>query len=148
MIFNTISNDHVMRYLDSGYSSYMTQDQYSFTCLESHNGGSVTFGDNGKKKIIEEEIFGKSPSIQNVYLAKGIIQNLLSISQLCNANKRVIFQSSLCKVIDDETNKVLSFVTQDDEEEEDNLQAMFEEWYDDSIKIAKKTSNGENWLKL
>lgn len=39
-------------------------------------------------------------------------------------------------------------MTQDDEEEEDNLQAMFEEWYDDSIKIAKKTSNGENWLKL
>lgn len=115
----------------------MTQDQSIFTCLEFHNGGNVTFGDNGKRKIIEKGMFGKSPSIQNVYLIEGLIYNLLSISQLCDANKRVICQSSLCKVIDGETNNVLSFVTQVEEEEEVNLQAMFEELYDNSIKIAK-----------
>lgn len=79
----------------------MTSDPSIFTILESNNGRSVTFGDNGNWKIIIKRIVG------NVYLVEGLKHNLLSINQLCNANKRVILESSMCKIIYSDTNEVL-----------------------------------------
>lgn len=39
----------------------------------------------------------------------GLKHNLLSINQLWNANKKAIFESSMCKIIDGETNEVLFY---------------------------------------
>lgn len=66
-----------------------------FASFKSHNGGSITFRDNSKGKIMGKVIVGKSPSIENVDLVKGLKHNLLSISKLCDTNKTVIFESSV-----------------------------------------------------
>jgi len=39
-------------YLDSDYSCHITSDKDQFIILEMKEGGMVTFGDNGKEKII------------------------------------------------------------------------------------------------
>ena len=69
-------------YLDSGCSRHMTGDVKQFTSLEAMNGGSVTFGDNGKGKIIGIGKVHITPSscISNVLLVEGLKHNLLSIS--------------------------------------------------------------------
>lgn len=99
MASNIISKDLVMWYVRSGCSRHMTGDPSIFNILESNNGRSVTFVDNGKGKIIQKEIVGKSPSNENIYLVDGLKHNLLSISQLCEANKKGILESSMCKII-------------------------------------------------
>ena len=50
------------------------------------NGGHVTFGDNGKGKIlgVGDVSNGSSPLIENVFLVDNLKHNLLSISQLCD----------------------------------------------------------------
>jgi len=40
-------------YLDSGYSRHMTGDKDQFITLEMKERGMITFGDNGKRKIIK-----------------------------------------------------------------------------------------------
>ncbi|MFS9669725.1 hypothetical protein, partial [Klebsiella pneumoniae] len=39
-------------FFDGGCSSHMTGDRSKFLALESKQGGSITFGDNNKGKII------------------------------------------------------------------------------------------------
>lgn len=48
-----------------------------------------------------------SSTIENVYLVECLKHNLLSISQLCDVNKRVLFESSNCLIKDGDTNEVL-----------------------------------------
>ena len=56
----------------------MTGDVWQFTSLEALNGGSVTFGDNGKGKIIRNGKVHISPStcISNVLLVEDLKHNL------------------------------------------------------------------------
>lgn len=88
---STISKDRVMWYLDSGCFRHMTGDPSILSSLESHNGVNVNFGNNGKGKNIRKGIVDKFPSIKNVCLVETLKHNLLNISQLCDASKRVIF---------------------------------------------------------
>ena len=64
----------------------MTGDETQFSSLKPKDQGSVTFGDNGKGKIIGIGSIGKnsSTSIENILLVKELKHNLLSISQLCD----------------------------------------------------------------
>lgn len=96
-----------MWYLDSGCCKHTTKDQCIFSSLESHKGGSIIFGKNGKWKIVGKGIVTKSQTIENVYLVEGLKHNLLSICQLCDVKKRVIFVSSMCKFIYGKNNEVL-----------------------------------------
>lgn len=48
-----------------------------------------------------------SPSTENVYLVEGLKHNLVSVSQLCDANKRAFFESSTCLIKVGDTNEVL-----------------------------------------
>ena len=43
---------------------------------------------------------GSSPLIENVILVDGLKHNLLSISQLCDRDFKVIFDDSSCNVLD------------------------------------------------
>lgn len=71
-------------------------------------GGVATFKDNGKGKILDKDCVSKTyPSIENIYFVEGLKHNLLSISQLCDASKRMLFESSTCLIKDADTNKVL-----------------------------------------
>ena len=58
----------------------------------------VTFGDNGKEKIIGIGNIGITPStyIENIFLVDDLKHNLLSISQLCDKNYKVVFESCMC----------------------------------------------------
>lgn len=72
MAFSIISKYQVTWYLYNGYSRHITRDSSIFTCLQCHNRESVTFGDNGKGKVIHNGVVGKSPYIENVYLVQGL----------------------------------------------------------------------------
>ena len=62
----------------------MTSDKEQFITLEMKDGGMVTFGDNGKGKIIGINKIRIIPStfIENVLRVDKLKHNLLSISQL------------------------------------------------------------------
>ena len=87
-------------YLDSGCSRHMTGDESQFITLVAKNGGMVTFGDNGKGKIIGIDNIGITPSkyIENILLVDSLKHNLVSISQFCDKGYKVIFESSFCIV--------------------------------------------------
>ena len=78
----------------------MTGDESQFITLDAKDGGMVTFGDNGKGKIIGIGNIGITPSkyIENILLVKGLKHNLLSISQFCDKGYKVVFESSVCIV--------------------------------------------------
>ena len=78
----------------------MTGDRKLFSKLEKKNGGSVTFGNNAKGKVIGIGTIGNHTStcIQNVFLVDGLKHNLLSVSQLCDNGYKVIFDINTCLV--------------------------------------------------
>ena len=59
--------------------------------------GHVTYGDNNKGKIIGIGKIGTSSStpIENVLLVEGLKHSLLSVSQLCDREYKLSFDSSL-----------------------------------------------------
>ena len=94
-------------YLDSGCSRHMTGDNSLFTSLSRKEGGTVTFGDNGKGKIVGIGTIGKSPqpTIENVALVDGLHHNLLSVSQLCKIGYKIEFEHNHCLI--SQNNQVL-----------------------------------------
>lgn len=98
MATNTSSREHAMWYLCNGYSRHMTGDPSIFFSFVLNDGGIVTFWDISKGKIVGMVRAGKFLAIENIYLVDRLNYNLLSISQLCNANKKVIFESSMSKI--------------------------------------------------
>ena len=89
----------------------MMDDKDQFIILEIKERGLVTFGDNGKGKIIEIGKIKITPCtfIENVLLVDKLKHNLLSISQLCDKGFKVIFESSMCIVTNslDSSNKFI-----------------------------------------
>ena len=81
------------------------------TLARSSEGGIVTFGDGLKGKIIYigNLRIASSPLIENVALVEGPKHNLLSISQLCDKDLRVIFYDSTCDIIDGKSNSRVLF---------------------------------------
>ncbi|XP_058003997.1 uncharacterized protein LOC131180662 [Hevea brasiliensis] len=97
-------------YLDSGCSRHMTRNSNLFLSLEKKDeGGQVTFGDNGKGKIMGIGKVGKenSPILDKELLVDGLKHNLLSVSQLCDKGYRVVFESKSCFVSRMSDNKML-----------------------------------------
>ena len=68
----------------------------------------MIFGGKNKGQIIGSRKVGKnlSHSIDNILLVKGLDNNLLSISQLCDKGYNVIFDSSSCEIIEKESRKI------------------------------------------
>ena len=75
-------------------------DKEQFFILEMKERGVVTFGNNGKGKIIGIDKIQIIPTIfiNNVLLVDNLKHNLLSISQLCDKKFDVIFKLSFCIV--------------------------------------------------
>ena len=77
----------------------MTWDINNFVTLSRyHEGGTVTFRDDAKGKIIGigNVKFDTSPLIENVVLVDGLKHNLLSVSQLCDKSFNVVFDDLAC----------------------------------------------------
>lgn len=74
-------------------------------------GGHVTFGDDAKKKIIGIGIIDNhsSPTIENVLLIDNLKYNISRISQLCNKDYYIKFDS-LKYLIKDTPSKYLMFI--------------------------------------
>ena len=98
-------------YLDSSCSHHMTGDKTIFLSASPKDRGYVIFGDNAKGKIVEEDKVGKSPkpTIDDVLLVNDLKHNLLSISQFCDKNCKVVFEPSRCVVYND--NECVLFVS-------------------------------------
>ena len=69
----------------------------------------MTFGDNGKGRIIRHGFIGNNSSslIENVLLVDGLEHNLLGISQFCDKGFKVIFESSHCIIKDFQNDKII-----------------------------------------
>ena len=82
-----------------GYQQFVTLPRY-------HEGGTVTFGDDSKWKIISigNIKIGSSPLIENVVLVDGLKYNLLSISHLCDRDFKVVFDDLTCNILERQTN--------------------------------------------
>ena len=87
----------------------MTGRPELFSTLQNKDGGTVTFGDNNKGKVIGIGNIGnpKFPLIENVLLVDGLMHNLISISQLCDKGFHVSFENDLCLISDFQSKKII-----------------------------------------
>ena len=78
----------------------MTRNSKAFSSFTLKESGIVTFGDNGKGKIMGHGKIGKFPSLilENVLLVDGLKHNLFSVSQLCDKGHKVTFDKDSCIV--------------------------------------------------
>ncbi|XP_022874256.1 uncharacterized protein LOC111393087 [Olea europaea var. sylvestris] len=86
-----------MRYLDSACPRHMCGNKALFSTFDDCNGGVVTFGDGATAPICE-----------------GLKFNLLSISQICDADYEVSFVEKRCIIYDSSSGVVLEGVRTSD----------------------------------
>ena len=95
-------------YLDSGCSRHMTWDINNFATLSRyHEGGTVTFGDDSKDKIIG---IGNIKIGSSRIIKEGLRHNHLSFSQLCDRGFKIVFDDFSCDILDKKTNTYFSLV--------------------------------------
>ena len=90
----------------------MTWDINNFATLSRyHEGGTVAFGDDSKGNIIGigNIKVGSSLLIENIVLVDGLKHNLLTISQLCDWDFKVIFGDLSCNILDGKTDACILF---------------------------------------
>ena len=87
--------------MGSGCSRHMIEDKALFNELKPFNEGTVDFGNNEKGKISSKgNIFQFSKAyIEEVLFVEGLKHNLMSISQLCDKGYKVVFESTMCNVL-------------------------------------------------
>ena len=56
---------------------------------------------------LEQSEIQTNPLIENVLLVDGLKQNLLSISQLCDKNFRIVFEKHACIIYDSDMSTIL-----------------------------------------
>jgi len=83
-----------------GINKFATLSRY-------HEGGTVTFRDDSKEKIIGigNIKIDSSPLIKNAVLVDGLKHNLLSISQLCDRGFKVVFDDLSYNVLNRKSNE-------------------------------------------
>jgi len=91
-------------YFDSGCSRHMIGEKYFFDNLKSSNTGNVIFGDGSKGRVqgIGNICSDESPKLEDVFLVKGLVSNLISISQLYDQGLEVKFNRTECFVTNQE----------------------------------------------
>lgn len=85
----------------------MTGNERLLNSFTKKKGGSVTFSDNDKGKVIGIGQVGSSPSIEHMLLVDGLQHNLISVSQLCDNGYYVIFTTIECLLIDNISHKII-----------------------------------------
>ncbi|XP_050238176.1 uncharacterized protein LOC126687663 [Mercurialis annua] len=96
-------------YVDSSSSRHLTGQISNFTQLEHKKLGNVTFGDDAKGQHVGIGKIGNSSSssIENAWLVNGLKHNLLSVSQFCDKDYNVNFNSKACYAIQPMDNTVI-----------------------------------------
>lgn len=74
----------------------MTGEKYFFENLKTCDHGNVIFGDGSKGRVqgTGNTCIKKSPKLKDVLLVKGLVFNLISISELCDQGLEVKFDNS------------------------------------------------------
>ena len=87
----------------------MAGDKSKFSSLTLNENGYVTYGNSNKGKIVGK--VGKTPStsIDNVLYVQGLKHSLLSISQLCDKEYKITFDSNDC-IIEGKEDNVIKFI--------------------------------------
>ena len=87
-------------YFDSGCSRHMTGVQKMLVDVKPHPTGFVRFGDGFNREIkgVGKFMCDGCPRLEGVLFVKGLIANLISISQLCDQGLLVNFSKSECLV--------------------------------------------------
>ena len=88
-------------YIDSGCSKHMSGDKGKFISLIEHRSGNVTFGNDVPGKIRGKGMVNLSNGkgkVQYVLFVDGLKHNLLSVSQMCDKECKVVFTSKDCKI--------------------------------------------------
>jgi len=82
----------------------MTGENIFFKNIRSCNDGCVFFGDGSKGRVqdIGNVCSNESAKLENVFLVKGLVSNLISISQLCDHGLEVKFNKTECLVTNQE----------------------------------------------
>jgi hypothetical protein len=89
--------------MDSGCSWHMTSDMKWFSNLISLSHKEyVTFGDDKKEKVLGTSIIKANNhfTLNDVALVDKLLYNLLSVSQLIDADLNVLFHKSGSQVLD------------------------------------------------
>lgn len=85
----------------------MTRDQQLLDNFIFKEGGKVFYGDNSQGKIISMgSLKFENLVLDNVFLVDGLKHNLIRISQLCDMNHKVCFDSNSCEVLCKKSNEV------------------------------------------
>ena len=91
-------------YLDNGCSRHMTGDKSLFKSLKEKVGNYVIFGDRSHAQVLGKgtiEIPGL-PLLKDVLYIKGLKENLLSITQICDEDFLVQFSKKGYIIINEE----------------------------------------------
>ena len=104
--------DTCLWYLDSSCLRYMIGDRSLFKVFESKKCGNVTFGDGNKSHIKGKGTISLPGllDIANMLYVEGLKVNLLSISQICDQDFRVLFSKGKFLVLIESRKKLISGV--------------------------------------
>ena len=96
-------------YLDSGCSRHMTGDKALFKSLKEKVGDYVTFGDGSHAQVLGKGTveIPRLPLLKDVLYIKGLKENLLSITQICDEDFLVQFSKKGCVIIAEDGIQVL-----------------------------------------
>jgi hypothetical protein len=100
-------------YIDSGWSSHMTEDQDKFISWK-RKGGNVAFGDDSSAKILGKgvvELGRKNVKAKNVLLVEDMKHNLLSVSKMCDQGYTLTFDSRKCKIRENNSGRLVATTT-------------------------------------
>ena len=96
-------------YFDSDYSRHTIGDKSFFTSLKDYNGGIVIFGDGSLACVKYKGNISilSCPKLDAVLYVDRFKVNLLTISQICDKDHRVIFFQNLCEVVNKERKVII-----------------------------------------
>jgi hypothetical protein len=89
----------------------MIGDKDKFLTLRKEIDGSVSFGNDDSAKIIGKGTIGignKNTKVENVLLVEDMKHNLLSVSQMCDQDHKVNFDSQKCEIRKEGSGKLIS----------------------------------------
>ena len=91
-------------YLDSGCSRHMTRDKSLFNSLKEKVSDYVTFGDGSHAQVLDKGTveIPRLPLLKDVLYIKGLKENLLSITQICDEDFLVQLSKKGCVIINKE----------------------------------------------
>jgi hypothetical protein len=118
----------------------MTGDQSKFLMLNKKGKGKVTFGDNMSAKILGKctvSLRNNKTKEEDVLLVENLKPNILSVSQTCDQNHILTFDSHNCEIRKKDIGKLVAvaprtssnvYILNIDEEEKCCLSQVYESW--------------------